>query len=73
MQLLVQSLALGTPDRARRDGGAWCERSGVVNIGIEGMMLMSAATGFLTYAVSATGRTRPPSGSPSGWPSSPAG
>jgi general nucleoside transport system permease protein len=51
MQLLVQSLALGTPIALGAMAGLWCERSGVVNIGIEGMMLFSAATGFLTYAV----------------------
>ncbi|GAB4413401.1 MAG: hypothetical protein Kow00106_08260 [Anaerolineae bacterium] len=28
--------------------GIMCERSGIVNIGIEGMMLMSAFTGFMT-------------------------
>jgi general nucleoside transport system permease protein len=50
MQLLVQSLALGTPIALGAMAGLWCERSGVVNIGIEGMMLFSAATGFLTYA-----------------------
>jgi simple sugar transport system permease protein len=31
--------------------GLWCERAGVVNIGIEGMMLASAGVGFMSYAV----------------------
>ena len=31
--------------------GLWCERAGVVNIGIEGMMLASAAVGFMVYAL----------------------
>ena len=56
MQLLVQSLALGTPIALGAMSGLWCERAGVVNIGIEGMMLASASTGFLTYAVVGDGR-----------------
>lgn len=51
MQLVVESLRLGTPVALGAMAGLWCERSGVVNIGIEGMMLMSAGTGFMTYAV----------------------
>ena len=56
MQLLVQSLALGTPIALGAMSGLWCERAGVVNIGIEGMMLASASTGFLTYAVVGDGQ-----------------
>lgn len=56
MQLLVQSLALGTPVALGAMAGLWCERAGVVNIGIEGMMLFSAATGFMTYALVGDGR-----------------
>ncbi len=50
-QLLVESLRLGTPVALGSMAGLWCERSGVVNIGIEGMMLASAGTGFMTYAL----------------------
>jgi general nucleoside transport system permease protein len=49
MQLLVESLRLSTPIALGAMAGLWCERSGVVNIGIEGMMLTSACTGFLAY------------------------
>jgi simple sugar transport system permease protein len=51
VQLLVESLRLGTPIALGAMAGLWCERSGVVNIGIEGMMLTAAATGFMTYAL----------------------
>lgn len=50
-QLLVESLRLGTPVALGAMAGLWCERSGVVNIGIEGMMLASAGMGFMTYAL----------------------
>ena len=50
MQLLVESLKLGTPIALGAMAGLWCERAGVVNIGIEGMMLSSAAIGFMVYA-----------------------
>jgi simple sugar transport system permease protein len=51
VQLLVESLKLSTPVALGAMAGLWCERSGVVNIGIEGMMLTAAATGFMTYAL----------------------
>jgi simple sugar transport system permease protein len=51
MQLIVESLRLGTPVALGAMAGLWSERAGVVNIGIEGMMLTSACTGFLAYAV----------------------
>ncbi len=50
-QLLVESLRLGTPIALGAMAGLWCERSGVVNIGIEGMMLGSAGIGFMIYAI----------------------
>src|SRR5690606_16449089 len=51
VQLLVESLRLGTPIALGAMAGLWSERSGVVNIGIEGMMLSSAAVGFMVYAL----------------------
>jgi simple sugar transport system permease protein len=51
VQLLVESLRLGTPIALGAMVGLWCERAGVVNIGIEGMMLASAGVGFTVYAV----------------------
>jgi simple sugar transport system permease protein len=51
VQLLVESLTLGTPIALGAMAGLWCERSGVVNIGIEGMMLFGAGVGFTVYAV----------------------
>ena len=51
VQLLVESLRLGTPIALGAMAGLWCERSGVVNIGIEGMMLSAAGIGFTAYAV----------------------
>jgi simple sugar transport system permease protein len=51
VQLLVESLRLGTPIALGAMAGLWCERSGVVNIAIEGMMLGSAGVGFTVYAV----------------------
>jgi ABC-type uncharacterized transport system permease subunit len=51
MQLLVESLRLGTPVALGAMAGLWCERAGVVNIGIEGMMLSAAAVGFMVYAL----------------------
>jgi len=51
VNLFVESIHLATPYALGAMCGLWCERSGVVNIGIEGMMLMSACTGFTMYAV----------------------
>ena len=49
--LLVQSLVLATPIALGAMTGLWCEHSGIVNIGIEGMMLSSAGVGFMAYAL----------------------
>jgi simple sugar transport system permease protein len=51
VSLAVESLRLGTPIALGAMCGLWCERSGVVNIGIEGMMLAAAGVGFTVYAV----------------------
>ena len=51
VQLIVESLRLGTPIALGAMAGLWCERSGVVNIGIEGMMLGSAGVGFMFYSL----------------------
>jgi len=44
--MLASSLRMCTPIALGAMAGILCERSGVVNIGIEGMMLSSAAFGF---------------------------
>lgn len=43
---LVISLRLATPIAIGAMAGIWCERSGVINIAIEGMMLTGACFGF---------------------------
>jgi simple sugar transport system permease protein len=59
LPLVVESLRLGTPVALGALAGLWCERSGVVNIGIEGMMLTAAGVGFVTYAVMGNGQGGP--------------
>lgn len=49
--LVVESLVLCTPIALGAMTGLWSERAGIVNIGIEGMMLTSAGVGFAAYAV----------------------
>ncbi|GAB1421303.1 ABC transporter permease [Anaerolineales bacterium] len=44
--MLAESLRLATPIAIGAMAGLWCERSGVVNIAIEGMMLFGACFGF---------------------------
>jgi general nucleoside transport system permease protein len=44
--MLTESLRTATPIAIGAMAGLWCERSGVINIAIEGMMLFGAAIGF---------------------------
>lgn len=46
--MLTESLRLATPIAIGAMAGIWCERAGVVNIAIEGMMLSGACIGFAT-------------------------
>jgi general nucleoside transport system permease protein len=44
--LITESLRLSTPIAIGAMAGIWCERAGVINIAIEGMMLFAACFGF---------------------------
>ena len=44
--IIAESLRLATPLAIGAFAGIWCERAGVVNIAIEGMMLFAACFGF---------------------------
>jgi len=49
--LLASSFRLATPIVIGAMAGIWCERSGVVNIAIEGMMLTGACYGFVAFTL----------------------
>ncbi len=49
--MLASSLRLATPIAIGALAGIWCERTGVVNIAIEGMMLTGAAFGFIAFSL----------------------
>lgn len=49
--MLGSSLRLATPIVIGALAGIWCERSGVVNIAIEGMMLTGACIGFMAFTL----------------------
>ena len=50
LNLFNESLVLATPLALGATTGLWCERSGIINIGIEGTMLAGAGIGYMTYA-----------------------
>lgn len=56
VNLLNESLVLATPLVLGSMTGLWSERSGIINIGIEGMMLSAAGVGFTAYAVLGRGQ-----------------
>ena len=71
--LFDESLVLATPIALGAMTGLWSERAGIINIGIEGMMLGAAGVGFMTFAVLGAVSSAPGSGSRShrrahGWP-----
>ncbi len=49
--MLASTFRAATPIVIGAMAGIWCERSGVVNIAIEGMMLTGAAFGFIMYSL----------------------
>lgn len=52
VDFLAATVQAGTPLLLAASGEMMAERSGVLNLGVEGMMLMGAASGFLTTVIS---------------------
>src|SRR5699024_2849471 len=50
VSVVVATVEAGTPLALAALGELVAERSGVLNLGVEGMMLMGAVTGFMTAA-----------------------
>jgi simple sugar transport system permease protein len=63
--MIAATFQLATPIVIGALAGIWCERSGVVNIAIEGMMLTGAAIGFIVFTLIL--QSRPPEVSPQVW------
>jgi ABC-type uncharacterized transport system permease subunit len=53
--LLSESMRVSTPLVLGALAGLWCERSGVTNIAIEGMMLTGACLSFVAYTLLTSG------------------
>ena len=54
--VLAQAVVYGTPILFAALGELLAERSGVLNLGVEGMMLVGAVMGFWAHAARARGR-----------------
>ena len=62
--MLAQAVVYGTPILFAALGELLAERSGVLNLGVEGMMLVGAVMGFWAVAATRAGRPRRRSSSP---------
>jgi simple sugar transport system permease protein len=49
IQLFTSAMAAGTPLLFAALGGILIERSGIIQLGAEGLMLMGAVTAAMTY------------------------
>ena len=47
VSLLAAAITMGTPLLYAALGEVICERSGIINLGVEGMMLIGACVGFI--------------------------